>query len=432
MISNLYFPKFHLPNGFDSADQYLRKLVLHGMKRRYPNDEDSKVRKRIELELSVIEQLGCADYFLIIWDALQYARQQNILIGPGRGSAAGSVVNYCLDITQVDPLKYGLLFERFLTLQGYPSIDIDGDVRLRDEMLCYLPKRYGKNRVAIIENDLCGIIISPVDITRHFDTTIYKNNKGEELLLIKSEVSDVKEAGFLRLNFLTLDSLTVIHHVLENIKTQYKLDINLSQISLDDADTLELYRNGLTASTFVFDSERIRKLLQQMRPASFTDLVALNVLYSPGLLDRIPDFIVRKYDDKPMESPIAEIKTILSETYGLTVYQEQIMQISQTVADFTPEESDKLRKAVMKRKTIDIARFKEQFVNIATKKGYKHEFVTRLWLEWEKWYLFNKSHMVCYTLIAFQTAYLKAHFPNEYMAAYEQCTLNNKQLEKAL
>lgn len=336
-----------------------------------------------------------------------------------------------MNITQVDPLKYGLLFERFLNTNRsiFPSIDIDGDVRLRDEMLCYLPKRYGKKRVAIIENDLCGIIISPVDITKHFDTTIYKNNEGEEILMIKSEVSDVEEAGFLRFNFLTLDSLTVIYHVLDIIKTQCKLDINLSQIPLGDAATLELYRKGQTTSTFVFDTERIRDFLQHMQSTSFTDLMALYALYRPVLLDRIPDFIERNHDDKLMESPITEIKTILSETYGLTVYQEQIMQISQTVADFTPEESDKLRKAVMKRKTIDIDRFKSQFMNIATKKGYKHEFVTRPWLEWDKWgmYLFNKSHTVCYTLIAYQTAYLKAHFPNEYMTAYEQCTPYNKQ-----
>lgn len=261
-ITRPYIPKFPLPEGYGSADDYLKALTLQGMHQRYPqNEEDYPIINewRIEQELSVIREIGCADYFLILWDALQHARQKGILIGTGRGSAAGSVVNYCLGITQVDPLKYGLLFERFLNTNPsyypFPDIYTDGDERLFDEMLCYLPHRYGRNCVARIANHLCGIVISSEDITKHFETTTYINRDGEEIPMIMAKAMDVEDAGFLKFDFLSLDALTVMRHTLNNIKLRCNQDINLLQIPLDDAATLQLYREGQTTSTFQFDCE---------------------------------------------------------------------------------------------------------------------------------------------------------------------------------
>lgn len=434
MIPNRYIPKFPLPDGIDSADQYLRMLAMRGMKHRYPNVGKSEIRKRIEYELCVIAKKSCADYFLIIWDALQHARQKGILIGTGRGSSAGSIVNYCLGITQVDPLKFGLLFERFLTPNGCPYIDIDGEERLRDEMLCYLPKRYGKRHVAIIENDLYGIIISSIDIARYFNTTTYTNGEGVEMPMVQAKISDVEDAGFLIFNIHSLDSLTVILYALKNIKAQCNLDLDLSQIPLNDTDTLQLYCKGEAASTFLFSSEGMCNILRKVTSITFFDLVALYCLYRPVPLDWIPKFIARKNSEKPIIYPIAEMESILSETYGITVYQEQIIQAFQTLADFSPNDSNKLRKAFSKRKTVDIVRFKEPFMKTAIAKGYNYDVISRLWQSWETMgcYLFMKSHAVCYTLIAYRTAYLKAHFPKEYMAAYEQSKLSNRQRHNTL
>lgn len=298
-------------------------------------------------------------------------------------------------------------------------------------MLCYLPKRYGKSHVAIIENDACGIIISSIDITRHFNTTLYKNNESEELLMIKAKVSDVEDAGFMRFNFLTMDYLTVIRDTLNLVKSQCGIDINLLKIPLDDAETLQLFHSGQTKSIFQFKSNGMCHNLQQMPTVTFNDLVALNALYRPGTLEWIPDFIACKRGEKRIEQPIIEMEALLPETYGLTVYQEQIMLAAQLMAGFTPNESDHLRKELCKKKTTRFG-LKPKFIEGGVKNG--HDNIESLWrdLDSRACYLFNKSHSVCYTLIAYQTAYLKAHFPNEYMTAYEQCTLNNKQLDKAL
>lgn len=410
-----------MPDGFESADRYLETVTLQGAQARYSikQDEHGPVRKRIESELSVIAELGCADYFLVIWDALRHARQKGILIGAGRGSAAGSIVNYCLDITQVDPLEYGLLFERFLntnrTLIPCPDIDVEGDERLWEEMLCYLPERYGFNHVAKIANHDCGIVISPVDLTQHFPTTTTTNSAGMPLLMINATALEVEEAGFLKFDFIPFNTLTIIRHTLENIKQAYNHDIDLSKIPLDDEATLQLYLNGATEHTFYMDSEGMRHILRQMPSISFADLVAVNALYSRDWMD---EFIESKRGEIHINHPIAEVGHCLSETYGLLVYQEQIMQLAQVLADFTPNESDRLRKALAKKK-VERPQWKEKFVRAATANGYDRELTLQLWQDWDTktLYLFNKSHVVCHTMIAFQTAYLKAHFPTEYMAA---------------
>lgn len=414
-----YLPKFPLPEGYDSADEYLRTLTLQGMQRRYSEDKENSaiVKERIEYELSVIHALDSADYFLIVWDALLHARKKGILIGPGRGSAAGSVVNYCLGITQVDPLKYGLLFERFLTTNRSiaPDIDTDGDEQLFDEMLCYLPRRYGRNHVARIANHVCGIVISSEDVTKHFPTTSFINRDGEAMPVIMAKGGEVEDAGFLKFDFLWMEILTTIRCTIENIKTAHEIE----QISLDDAATLKLYREGKTARTFEFNSKGKQCILRQMSSITFLDLVALYALYRPGPWAWIPDFIARKSGKQAMDYPNTAAQKYLSETYGLTIYGEQIMQLSQTLADFTPNESDRLRKSLQK-KTSDCPYLKEKFVSGATAKGYSRNLMEQLWQEWEAGgsYAFTKSHAICYTLIAFQTAYLKAHFPAEYMAAY--------------
>lgn len=425
MTSNQYIPKFPLPDGIDSADQYLRMLTIQGMKHCYHNDGESKIRERIEHELSVIAQLGCADYFLIIWDALQHARQEGILIGPGRGSAAGSIVNYCLGITQVDPLKHGLLFERFLNTNKshypLPDIDVDGDERLYEEMLCYLPERYGKNHVAIIENYPCGIIISPIDVAKYFSTTTYTNCEGVELPMIQAKISDVEDAGFLKFDFFTLDYITVIRDTLNLVKSRCGINIDPLKIPLDDAETLLLFHSGHTEAIFQFGSKGMRHYLQKMPSVTFNDLVAINALYRPGTREWIPDFIACKRGEKRIEQPIIEMGTLLSETYGLTVYQEQLMYVAQLIAGLTPNESDHFRKGMCKKKTTRL-KLKLKFIEGGMKNG--HEAIESLWQNWKSKsiYPFLKSHAVCHTLIAFQTAYLKAHFPTEYMTALR---LNN-------
>lgn len=433
--NKLFIPRFPLPDGFESADKYLETLTLQGAQVRYSikQDERCPVRKRIECELSVIVELGCADYFLVVWDALQHARQKGILLGTGRGSAAGSIVNYCLGITQVDPLKYGLLFERFLntnsSLYPCPDIDIDGDERLFDEMLCYLPHRYGKNHVACIANNPCGIVVSSENITKHFATTTNPNRVGEAVITIEAETREVEEAGFLKFDFLTLDALTIIRHTLENIRRNHNQEIDLSKIPLDDEATLQLNLSGQAEHTFGFNSEGMRRIMQQMPSISFADLIALNALYRPGSLDWIDEFIESKRGEIHINHPIAEVEHCLSETYGLLVYQEQIMQLAQVLAGFTPNENDRLRKALAKKK-VNRPQWKETFVRSATENGYDCELINQLWQDWDSKaiYLFNKSHAVCYTLIAFQTAYLKAHFPTEYMAAVAQQKLKEIKL----
>lgn len=432
-------PHFPLPDGFGSADEYLKELVNRGARQRYGQDkpngcvqtEYSKAAERIGRELGVIAELGCADYFLVLWDALRHARQEGIAIGPGRGSAAGSIVNYCLGITQIDPLEYGLLFERFLNTNRsyYPcaDIDIDGDERLREELLCYLPKCYGKNHVALIANHACGIVISPVDVTQRFHTTTYMNRDGETLPVIEAKISEIDDARFIVFHFLYLPELSVIRDTKTFV--EQRKGITIKDIPLDDADTFRLFCEGQTVSTFQFDSEGISKWLRELQPTSICDLVALDALYRPGVMDWIPDFIARKHGEKPAACALPAMEECLKDTYGMVVYQEQIMQLVQTLADFTPNESDRLRRAFMKRKEEDVAHFKNLFIEKATTKGCEREQIEQMWEDWNRigCYLFNKSHAVCYTLLGYQTAYLKTHYPVEYMAARLRYDLNNQE-----
>lgn len=428
--NKLFIPKFPLPEGFESADRYLAMLTMQGAQRRYPESEQYtreerlKIHERIESELGVIAEVGCADYFLVMCDALQYARQKGILIGPGRGSAAGSIVNYCLGITQVDPLKHDLLFERFFNTNRsfYPcadiDIDIDGDERLYEEMLCYLPIRYGKNHVARIANNPCGIVISSEDITKYFATSYNTNRDGVAMLTIEADIRDIEDAGFLKFDFITFDVLTNIRRTLELIKLRSKHYIDLTKIPLDDNETLNIYNGGQTEHTFGFASNEMRRILQQVTSVTFADLVALNALYRPGPMEWISKFISCKRNKTTIKHHIAEVNTCLSETYGILVYQEQTMMLAQRLAGFIPNESDRLRKVLGKWNNMDaVARMKETFLRATMDKGYNSIHTAKLWkdIELSGRYQFNKSHAVCYTLIAFQTVYLKAHFPMEYM-----------------
>lgn len=342
-------PQFPLPYGFSSADEYLRDLVSRGARVHYGHDIDSPmqtVAERIDRELGVIAKLGCADYFLVLWDALRHARQE-------------------------------------------------------------------------------GIAISPVDIMQHFSTERYINRDGEELPMICEKTQEIEDKGFLIFHFLHLPELSVIRNT--KMFVEQRKNISIKDIPLNDADTFKLLCDGQTVSTFQFDGEGISKCLRELQPTSFSDLVALNSIYRPGPMEWLPDVIARKHGEQPAAASIPAVEKCLKETYGFTAYQEQIMQLSQALANFTPYENDRLRKALWKKK--DVARFKKLFIERATAKGYERETIELLWSDMERRgsYLFNKSHSVCYTLIAYQTAYLKAHFPTEYMAARLLYDLNNQE-----
>lgn len=490
-------PYFPLPEGFKDDNDYLRHLTYEGAKKRWGDGITDTIKERIEFELEVIARMGYPGYFLIVWDFIKAARDMGVSVGPGRGSAAGSAVAYCLRITDIDPVKYDLLFERFLNPEriSMPDIDIDFDEDGREEVLKYVVQKYGQKRVAHIitfgtmaakmairdvarvqklplsdadklaklvperpgtsladaykevpelaqaktsENGLirdtlqyaevlegnvrqtgvhaCGIIIGRDDLEEYIPLSTAKD---AELFVTQYEGSHVEDIGLLKMDFLGLKTLSIIKDALEFIKESKGIDVDIDSIPLDDKKTFQLYSKGETTALFQFESLGMKKHLRALQPNRFEDLIAMNALYRPGPMEYIPSFINRKHGREKIEYDIPEMEEYLADTYGITVYQEQVMLLSQKLASFTKGQADGLRKAMGKKLIKVMNELKEKFTKGCLENGHAQEKIDKIWSDWEAFaqYAFNKSHSTCYAYISYQTAYLKANFPSEFMAA---------------
>lgn len=490
---------------------YLRQLTLEGAKKRYGEVMTPEQSERIDFELDVMKTMGFPGYFLIVQDFISAARGMGVAVGPGRGSAAGSVVAYCLRITDIDPLRYDLLFERFLNPDriSMPDIDIDFDDDGRGQVLRWVTEKYGKERVAHIitygtmatkssikdvarvqrlplaeadrltklipdkfpedssgkapkvnlanclkyvpemmsarnSSDLnlsntlryaemlegtvrqvgvhaCGVIIGSDDLTNLVPlSTAIDKETNEEMLVTQYEGSVIEEIGLIKMDFLGLKTLSIIKEALSNIKKSRGIDLDIDAIPIDDAKTYEMFSKGLTVGTFQFESAGMQKHLINLQPTQFEDLIAMNALYRPGPMQYIPQFINRKHGREKIEYPFPIMENRLKDTYGITVYQEQVMLLSRDLAGFTRGQSDELRKAMGKKLVDKMEALKVKFIEGCQKNGYgpiaKLEQIWADWAEFAK-YAFNKSHATCYSWIAYQTAYLKANYPAEFMAA---------------
>ena len=492
---------------------YLAKLAYDGARRRYGEHLTDEVRERIKFELHIMKTMGFPGYFLIVQDFISAARNLlDVSVGPGRGSAAGSAVAYCLGITQIDPIKYDLLFERFLNPDriSLPDIDVDFDDDGRGRVLNWVTEKYGQEKVAHIitygtmatklaikdvarvqklplsESDrlcklipdkipdkklnlpnaiayvpelqaaevssdpvlrdtikyakmlegnvrntgvhACGTIICRDDITDWVPvSTADDKETGEKMLVTQYEGSVIEDTGLIKMDFLGLKTLSIIKEALENIKQSKGIILNIDEIPIDDPATYKLYSDGRTIGTFQFESAGMQKYLRELQPSTFEDLIAMNALYRPGPMDYIPDFIDRKQGRKPIEYDIPVMEKYLKDTYGITVYQEQVMLLSRLLADFTRGESDALRKAMGKKLRDKLDHMKPKFIAGGKKNGHDPKILEKIWADWEKFasYAFNKSHATCYSWVAYQTAYLKANYPSEYMAATMSRNISN-------
>jgi len=498
-------PKIALPKEFTNEDDYLKHLTCKGAERNY-NEITEEIRQRIDFELEVIKKNACSGYFLIIHDIIQAARNMGVVVGTGRGAAVGSVVNYCLGITSIDPFKYDLLFERFLNPDriSMPDIDIDFDSEGLEEILSWITEKYGKEKVAHIitfgawgpkssikdvarilrlplsetkrltklipdyfnseikanitnclkyipelkealesgdeklSNTLkyaemlegivyktgthaCGIVIGRDDLTDFVPlSTVMEYVNYKNIAVTQYEAQSIEEIGLIRFDFLGLRTLSVIKRTLSNIKKSKGIDLDISKIPTDDAKTFELYSKGDTQGIFQFESAGMQKYLLQLQPDKLEDLIALNALYRPGALAYIPYFIERKKGREEITYDFPKMESRLKETYGIYIYQEQMMLLSQDLAGFTPGESDELRRAMGRRQADKLEELKVKFMDGATKNGFApKEKLEKIWANWAdaSCFLFNKSHAVSYTLISYQTAYLKANFPEEFEEA---------------
>ncbi len=520
LAREVLLPKFEIPNEFlvaeDSADggkrgenKYLNFLTYEGAKRRYAEITDD-IKERIDFELLTIENSGYPGYFLIVQDFIAEARKMGVSVGPGRGSAAGSVVAYCLGITNIDPLMYNLLFERFLNPDrvSLPDIDIDFDDEGRSKVMDYVIQKYGSKQVAQIitygtmaaksairdtarvldlplfeadkiaklipfnlnlakifsmddaklkaalrpedfekvqelialakENNLggetlqqaqvlegnlrntgihaCGVIITPDDITKFVPVATAKDS---DLYVTQFDNSVVESAGLLKMDFLGLKTLTLIKDTVKLVKYRTGKDIDPDQFPIDDTKTYELFQRGETVGIFQYESAGMQKYMKELKPTVFGDLIAMNALYRPGPIAYIPSFIKRKNGEEEIVYDLDACEELLKDTYGITVYQEQVMLLSQKLANFSKGDADVLRKAMGKKQRDVLDKMKPKFVNQAMENGHAEDKLEKIWKDWEAFaeYAFNKSHSTCYAWIAYQTAYLKANYPADYMAA---------------
>ncbi|MFI3282632.1 MAG: DNA polymerase III subunit alpha [Rikenellaceae bacterium] len=485
---------------------YLRKISLNGAKQKYGDPLSEEVMERINFELHIMKTMGFPGYFLIVQDFIRVAREKlDVAVGPGRGSAAGSAVAYCLGITMIDPIKYDLLFERFLNPDriSLPDIDVDFDDDGRGRVLNYVTQKYGKEKVAHIitfgtmatkssikdvarvqrlplsESDrlcklipdrlpdggkinlknviaaipelkqaeestdpvmsqtikyarmlegnvrntgvhACGTIICRDDITDWVPvSTADDKETGEKMLVTQYEGSIIEDTGLIKMDFLGLKTLSIIKEAVDHIKQTRGESVDVEAISIYDQATYKLYSEGRTVGTFQFESAGMQKYLKELQPSTFEDLIAMNALYRPGPMDYIPDFVDRKHGRKPIKYDIPIMEKYLKDTYGITVYQEQVMLLSRLLANFTRGESDSLRKAMGKKLKYQLDELKPEFIERGEANGHAPEVLEKIWCDWEKFasYAFNKSHATCYSWIAYQTAYLKANYPSEYMSA---------------
>ena len=523
LARDVLLPAFPIPEGFSTQDEYLRYLTFEGAKKRY-GTLTPEIEERLNFELGVIQDSNYPGYFLIVQDFTSTARKMGVAVGPGRGSAAGSAVAYCTGITNIDPIKYDLLFERFLNPErvSMPDIDIDFDDEGRDKVINYVIEKYGRNQVAQIvtystmaaksslrdvgrvmnvplsevdkvaksfpahlkatlhkvlapgdvdaklKADLnsdelekayrfremaaagddisemihlaeklegsirgtgihaCGVVITPDEITKYVPVKV---DKESDMLVTQFDNSVAESAGLLKMDFLGLRTLSIIKDAVSMIRQQHDVDIDPEAIPLDDAKTYELFQRGETVAIFQYESAGMQKYLKELAPTTFEDLIAMNALYRPGPLEYIPEFIDRKHGRKPVVFDLPAMETYLADTYGITVYQEQVMLLSQKLADFTKGQADKLRKAMGKKLKSELDEMHPIFIEGGTANGHPEAVLDKVWKDWEAFasYAFNKSHSTCYAFVAFQTAWLKAHYPAEFMASV--LTHNKSNLE---
>jgi DNA polymerase III subunit alpha len=531
LAREVLLPKFDIPAEFidpqDDVDggkrgenAYLRHLTYVGAAKRYGEITD-EIRERIDFELATIANTGYPGYFLIVQDFTTAARNMGVSVGPGRGSAAGSAVAYCVGITNVDPIKYDLLFERFLNPDrvSLPDIDIDFDDEGRQSVIDYVIKKYGANQVAqiitygtmaaksairdtarvlnlplseadklaklvpdiklkalfdlandraklvnklknnsesvaqaeeliriskgrdetartinqatVLEGSVrnlgihaCGVIITPADITNFVPVALAKDS---DMYCTQFDNSVVESAGLLKMDFLGLKTLTLIKDAVKIVKERHGIDLDPENFNIEDEKTYELFQRGETVGIFQYESAGMQKYMRELKPTVFADLIAMNALYRPGPLEYIPSFIRRKHGQEPITYDLPDMEGYLKETYGITVYQEQVMLLSQQLAGFTKGEADVLRKAMGKKQKDVLDKMKPKFVEQAAAKGHDKKKLEKIWKDWEAFasYAFNKSHSTCYAWIAYQTAYLKAHYPAEYMASVLSNNMND-------
>ncbi|HEY1047607.1 MAG TPA: DNA polymerase III subunit alpha, partial [Bacteroidia bacterium] len=541
---DILLPNFPIPPAFETQDDYLESLTWEGARRRY-GEIDSEIEERLKFELFTIRTMGFAGYFLIVSDFIKEGRNLGVVVGPGRGSAAGSAVAYCIGITNIDPIKYDLLFERFLNPErkSMPDIDTDFDDEGRQKVIDYVVEKYGRNQVAQIvtygkmaakmslkdvarvmdlsmdesnnitrlvparplgltlkqvinakiegvkeevldvdddeagdiddrdtillrQEDIpgvmqlrewhhdklnrregevlrqamllegsvrntgvhaAGIIIAPKDLSEIVPVAVAKDSN---LLLTQFEGKVIEDAGVIKMDFLGLKTLSIIKTAMELIKKNRGVEIDIDNIPLDDTKTFELYQRADTTGTFQFESPGMQKYLRELKPDKFEDLIAMNALYRPGPMEYIPTYIKRKHGLEPVEYDIKELEEYLSDTYGITVYQEQVMLLSQSLAGFSKGKADSLRKAMGKKNLADLMKLKDDFMKGINEKGLDPVKCDKIWKDWEAFasYAFNKSHSTCYAFVAYQTGYLKAHYPAEYMAAV--LSNNSSNIEK--
>lgn len=528
LARDVLLPAFTIPEEFlveeDKNDggkrgenAYLKHITFVGAKERY-GELTPDIEDRLNFELSVIENTGYPGYFLIVEDFIREARNLDVSVGPGRGSAAGSAVAYCLGITNIDPIKYDLLFERFLNPDrvSMPDIDIDFDDEGRSRVMDYVIQKYGANQVAqiitygtmaakssirdtarvldlplgdadriskliptmsklgkifgmdekelkkkfrsedlekvnellnIAEGDdleaqtvnqarilegsvrntgihACGVIITPGDITNYVPVSVAKDS---DLYVTQFDNSVVESAGLLKMDFLGLKTLTLIKDTVQIVKGRHNIDLVPDEFPLDDEETYKLFQRGETVGIFQYESPGMQKHMKDLKPTVFDDLIAMNALYRPGPMEYIPSFIARKHGDEEIAYDLPEMEEYLQETYGITVYQEQVMLLSQKLAGFSKGEADVLRKAMGKKIFALLEQLKPKFLDGGESKGHPRDVLEKIWKDWEAFaaYAFNKSHSTCYAWIAYQTAYLKAHYPAEYMAAVLSNNMND-------
>ena len=502
-------PKYKVPSEFkddeitNSQTEYLKKITYDGAKKKYKSI-NKNLKERIDFEIDTIKNTGYPGYFLIVQEITNKAKELGVSVGPGRGSAAGSVVAYCIGITDVDPIKYNLLFERFLNPDriSLPDIDIDFDDEGREKIINYVIDKYGYDQVAqiitygsmaaksairdagrvlelplnetdriaklvperpgvslidafkevpelsdirkkkslesevlkqaeIIEGSIrnigthaCGIIITPDKLTNYIPVS---KSKDSELLITQFDNSVIESAGMLKMDFLGLKTLSIINTALSNIKKNKNIDIDIDNLPLDDKPTYELFQRGETNGTFQFESDGMQKHLKSLKPDRFEDLIAMNALYRPGPMEYIPNYIARKHGKEDIQYDLPQMKEYLSETYGITVYQEQVMLLSQKISNFSKGEADQLRKAMGKKDSKLLELLKPKFFEGGVKNKVDEKQLEKIWSDWQSFaaYAFNKSHSTCYSLIAYKTAYLKANYKSEYMASVLTHNQNN-------
>ena len=414
-----------------NEDNYLEYLSFVKAKQIYGDSLPEEVSDRLKYELKIIKHRGSSGYFLFLQDIVNTAQSElGVWIGPGRGSAAGCLLCYCLGITKIDPLKHDLLFERFLNPEDitFPDIDIDTDNVGKERIILWLQKKYGKECCAhnATGKDLhqCGFVVVDKPITNwaSISTLDIEDSSGKQKRINCVQYNDIKSLGLIKYDFIVLETLTQLKEICGLVKMKKDKDLDIEKIPLNDNKTMDLFQRGHTDDIFLFSSNDMKKYLQEFKPTSFEDLVILNCLYRPGSMDDIAAVIKQKYSTKPIEYIIPCMKSILHNTYGYIVYQEQIMMLSRLIANFNKSESALLRMAIGMFKKEMLPALRNQFIRGGIKNGYKKIALEKLWNEIESKgrYVFNKSHSVCYTWLAYQMAYLKANYSKEFVQVMEK------------